>query len=111
MRQQNFGQSRHAIGRVECGEVNPCIDEGLVGWSEERERPVALQGGQEICLDDRSDQRVVNACAACCGGDVTGRVGRHEDLIDDVDEAVAGWHIGRRNGGAVDRHRGANREG
>ena len=111
VRQQNFGQSRHAIGRIKSGEVDACIGEGLVGWSKEREWPVALQRGQKISLDHRSHQRVVDACAPCCGGDVAGRVGRHEDLIDDVDEAVAGWHIGRRNRGAVDRNRGADREG
>ena len=46
-------------------EVNACICKCLVGRRKERKRSVALEGFQQLCLDDCSHERVVDASALC----------------------------------------------
>ena len=76
MGEQNFRQGRFSISRVQRSKVDASIGERLVGWGKERERPVALEGGQKVGLDDGSDQRIVNARAPGRCGDVVGSLSR-----------------------------------
>ena len=109
--QQDFAQGGHALGRVERGEVNASIGERLVRRGKDRERPLPLQRGQQLGLNDSGHQAVVNARAPCRGGNVPRCIGGHQHLIDDVDDAVAGGHVGGGDRGVVHHDRGAHTEG
>ena len=109
--QQNVGELRLALCGVESGKVDASVGKGLVGGSKQRKRPVSLQGFEQFCLNHRSDQRVVDARALSRSWNVVGGVGWHEHLVDDVDDAVAGHHVSRRDRGAVDHHGVADGEG
>ena len=52
----------------------------------------------------------MNARALRRTWNIVGRIGGHQDLVNHVDEAVAGGDIGRRDGGAVHHDRASNRE-
>ena len=111
MGKQDVGELRLAICGVESGEVDASVGKGLVGGSKQRKRPFALQGFEQFCLNHRSDQGVMDARALSRSWNVVGGVGGHEHLVDDVDDAVAGHHVSRRNRGTVDHDGIANREG
>ena len=81
-------QGCFSFRRVEGCQVDAGVGKGLVGWSKDRERTGALQGLQQAGLDHGADQRIVDAGALGGSWDVVGRVGGHEHLVDDVDEAV-----------------------
>ena len=76
MGEQNFRQCRFAFNGVQGCKVDASIRERLVGRGKERERPVALERREKVGLNDRSDQRIVNACAPGRGGDVVGSLSR-----------------------------------
>ena len=109
--QQNVGQGRLAFRGVKRSQVNAGGSEGFVGWSEDRERSFALQGCHQLGLDKGSHQRGVNARAARRPCDVVVRIARRQHLVDDVDDAVAGVHVGRGHRGVVDHHGTVDREG
>ena len=73
--EQDVAQGCFAFWGVQSGEVNACVGKGLVGWSKDGERPVALEGGEQFCLDHTGHQRVVYAGALCRAWDVVGCVG------------------------------------
>ncbi len=54
--QENVGEGLLAFGCVEVSEVNACVGERLIGWSEHGERPRTLERGQQVGLDDGSHQ-------------------------------------------------------
>ena len=56
VRQENLRKGDNAVGRVQGSEVDAGFHERLVGWSKDRERTFALQGFQEIGLDNSCDQ-------------------------------------------------------
>ena len=111
VRQQDVRELRLAVDGVEGGEVNAGISKGLVGGSEERERSFALEGLEQFGLNHSGDQRVVDTGALCGSWNVVGVVHRHEHLVDDVDDAVAGHHVSGGDRCAVDHHGVANGEG
>ena len=120
----------HAVGDVGCGngagvdvvsenvreggvglvvvkgrEVNASCGESLVSWGEDRERSFALKRSNQPGMGECSDERVVDAGVGGHGSDVFehGLVGgRHEHLVDDVDDAVVGGDVGRRHVSIVD---------
>ena len=98
------------LWRVKVNQVNACISEGLVGWSEHRERPVALKCFKQACLDHRTHQRMVLAGAGRRSWHIVGEVGWCQDFVDDVDHAVAGVDVGGGHGGVVDHHAVPNGE-
>ena len=59
--EENVGQGLLAFGGVKGGEVDASVSKGLVGWGKDGEGSGALQGGEEIGLDDGGDQRAVDA--------------------------------------------------
>ena len=54
--QQDIRKGSFAFGRVKGGKVDTCVRKGLVGWSEDCERPVTLQCIQELCLNNARNQ-------------------------------------------------------
>ena len=60
MVEQDVGEGGFPFGRVQIGQVDTGIGEGLVGRRKHGKGSGALQGRQQIGLDDRSDQRAVN---------------------------------------------------
>ena len=54
--QENVGERLLALGSVKVSEINACVGEGLVGWSEHGERPGALERGQQVGLNHGSHQ-------------------------------------------------------
>ena len=101
---ENFSERVETFACGEIRQVDVGIGKGLVGRCEDGERTRALQGFQQTSLNNRRRQRVVRAGAACRPGDVARFVGGGEDLVDDVDDAVAGHHVGEDNVGVVDHH-------
>ena len=59
--EENVSQGLLAFGGVKGGKVDAGVSKGLVGWGKDGEGSGALQGGEEIGLDDGSDQRAVDA--------------------------------------------------
>ena len=110
MREQNFGQRFLPFHRVVRSEVDTRIGEGLIGRGKDRERPDALQGFQQLGLNNRSHKGIVNTRALRRAWNVVGMVNGHQDRVDDVDDAVAGHHVRDGNGCAVDRHGVAHAE-
>ena len=89
---------------IKCCQVDASISKGLVGWCEERERAVALEGFKQFSLDDCGHEGIVNARALSGAWDVVWRGGWRQHLVDDVDDSVAGGHICCGNGGSVHHH-------
>ena len=111
MGKQDVGELRLALCGVESGEVDASVGKGLVGGRKQRKRPFALQCFEQVCLNHRSDQRVMDARALSRSRDVVGGVGGHEHLVNDVNDAVAGHHVSRGHRGTVDHDGIANGEG
>ena len=111
MRQENLRERGNTIRGVKCSQVNTGFGEGLVGGSEQREWPFALEGSQKIGLDHSSHEGIVNAGALSRAWNVVGGIRRRQHLVNDMDDAVAGGNIGRRDRGAVDHDRGPDGEG
>ena len=104
MVQQDIGQRLLAFRRIERSQVNASVGKGLIGRSEERERSGALEGFEQFSLNDGRHEAVVDGCALSGPGQVVGRVRRGQHLVDDVDDAVAGGHVGERHVCVVDHH-------
>ena len=93
MVEQDVRQGRLAFGCVEGGKIDARIRKGLVGRCEEGEGSSALQGVEQVRLDDRGYEAAVDARALRGAGQVVGRVRGREHLVDDVNDAVAGRHV------------------
>ena len=102
--QQNVSQGGFALGRVKRSQIDASVCEGLVRRCKHRERAVALEGFEQFCLDDGSHKTVVNRGALRRARDVFGGVRRHQHLVDDVDQPVAGDDVGEDHVGVVDHH-------
>ena len=109
--EQNICKGGFAFCRVEGGQVNASINERLVGWRKERERPSALQCFEQFSLYYSGDKGVVNTCALCCAWDIIGALCGRENLVNDVDYSVACGNICCCNRGVIHHHRGADSEG
>ena len=72
---QDAGEFLFPCGRIKIAEVNVCVGEGLVGWSEHREGTRTLEGFQEPCLNHSIDQCVVVSVALSGPWNVVGCVG------------------------------------
>ena len=83
--EKDVGKRCFTFRRVECCQVDTSIDERLVCWCEDGERPWTLESREEIGLNDGIDQRVVNGGALSGCWDVDGR---HQDGIDNVNDSV-----------------------
>ena len=59
--EENVGEGLLAFGGVEGSEVDAGVSKSLVGWGKDGEGSGPLQRGEEIGLDDGSDQRAVDA--------------------------------------------------
>ena len=101
---QDVGERGLAFRRVERGQINAGVDEGLVRGCEDRERSSALQGFEQFSLDHTGDQRVVQARALSRAWDVVGRVRWGQHLVDDVNQSVAGDDVGEDHVGVVHHH-------
>ena len=99
--EQDVRQRRLAFGRVERCQVNACVGEGLVGGREDRERPRSLQRGQEVGLNHRGHEAVVDACGLGGARDVNRR---EHDPVNDVNDAIGGEDVGGGDVGVADRH-------
>ena len=110
MVQQDVGQRLLAFGRVERSQVNACVGKGLIGRSEERERARALERFEQFSLDDGRHEAVVDGCALSGPGQVVRCVRWREDLVNDVNHAVAGGHVGHGDVRVVDHHATADGE-
>ena len=71
---QNVLQCCFSFWRVKGNQINACINECLIGWSEEGEWSSPLEGGKQVCLNHCVHERVVNACCCCVRWDVLGLV-------------------------------------
>ena len=83
---QNITQCDFAFRCVECPEVYACIGKRLVGWSKHGEWAGALEGGEQICLDNCSHEGIVNTGGLSGCWDVEG--GRHQNGVNGVDDSV-----------------------
>ena len=108
---KNVGQGSHAIGGVQGFQVDSGLREGLVGWREHRERPVALKCFEQAGLNHGGNQRVVGPGALGGPWDVVGCGRGLKHLVDNVDDAVARRHISHADVGVVDHHAASHREG
>ena len=63
-----------------------------------------MEGFEQFCLDDGSHKAVVNRGALGRAWNVVGGVRRHQHLVDDVDQSVAGDDVGEDHVGVVDHH-------
>ena len=108
--EQDVNQIRLPSGRVVLRKINARFGKGLVGWGEHRVGTFALKRFNQFGLDQSGNQRRVAARALSRAGKIVGRVGRGENGVDDVDDAVAGHDVGGGDGGAVDPHVGPNGE-
>ena len=104
MVEQDVGEGRLTFWGVEVCKNNASISERLVGWCKDREWAISLQCWQQSCLDDTSDQRVVDACALSGARDVVGRRGWGQHGVDDMDDTVARVHICKGDRCIVDHH-------
>ena len=102
--EQNVGQGLLAFGGVEGRKVDASVGKGLIGGRKEGERSGALERLKQFGLDHGAHQRVVNTGALGRAWNVVGRVGGHQHLVDDVNDAVAGVHISQAHVGVVDHH-------
>ena len=93
MVEQNIREGCSSFFGVKVGKNNACVDERLVRRGKDRERAIGLKSGQQSSLDNARYERIVNASAFCSAGDVSGRFSRGQNLVDDVDDAVAGVDI------------------
>ena len=110
MVEQNVREGFLAFGGIEGCEVNTGVNEGLVGRGKDREWPGALQRFEEFGLDHTGHERIVNASALGGAWNVVGRVGGHEHLVDDMNQAVGGDDVGHGYVGVVDHHAVADGE-
>ena len=104
MVEQDVGEGLATFGGVKGSQVDTSIGERLVGGGEHGKRPSALKRFEQLCLDHSAHQRVVNPGALRCSRDVVGRCRWHQHLIDDVDDTVAGVHVGKTHVRTVDHH-------
>ena len=88
MVEEDVAQGSLAFWGVEIGQINSRVGKGLVGWRKDREGPIALQGFQQLSLNHAGHQGVVHSGALGRPWDVVWCVGRHQDLVDDVDQTV-----------------------
>ena len=109
--EQNVTQRRLAFWRVQVCQNNACIQERLIGWGEDRERSVALEGWQQFRLNHAGHKGVVNAGALSGAWDIVWCCGWCEHLVDNVDDTVAGVDICKRDCGVVHHHAITNSEG
>ena len=109
--EQDVREGCFSFRGIEGSQVNACVQEGLIGWSKERERPSALERFEQFCLNHCRDKRIVNSSALCRAGNVVWGLRGREHLIDDVDYTVACGNIGNRDRGAINHYGCPNREG
>ena len=105
MELEQVDQFLFALRRGVVGKVDSCIRKGLIGWCKDGELPLGLQRLHEFRLTKSGQKGSVAACALRCPHDVIGCVVRQKHLVHDVDDAVAGGHVGRGHRGAVDHDR------
>ena len=93
---EDISQCCFAFYRIKSGKVNACISKGLVCWRKEGKRTCSLKRFKQICLNDCCNQGIMDSSALSGSGDVIRSVRRREDLVDDMDDSVAGVHVGKR---------------
>ena len=108
--EQDVREGLLAFGGVEGCKVNTSVGESLVGRGEDGERTGALQRFEEFGLDHPGHKRIVDAGALSSAWNVVGRVGGHEHLVDNVNQAVGGDDVGHGHVGVVDHHAVADGE-
>ena len=96
---QDICEGHFAFGGVEVGQVDVGIGERLVGRCEQRERACALEGGEQVGLDNGCHKGVVYTGGLRYCVDVSRR---QQHLVNDVDDAVGGLHVGDGDVGPVD---------
>ena len=109
--EEDVAQGGLAFRGVEISQVDARVGKGLVGWCEDGEGPIALQGFQQLCLNHAGHQGVVQSGALCRPWDVVWCVGRHQDLVNDVDQTVRRDDVRQHDVGVVDHHATGHGEG
>ena len=70
MVEKDVSQCGLALRRVEGTQVDPCGGECVVGGCEYRERALALEGRDQLCLRERGNQGCVDGCGLCSHRDI-----------------------------------------
>ena len=111
MVEKNIGQRSLSSRCVKRCEVDTSVSEGLVCWSKHGEWSWSLERFKQFCLNHTSNERIVNAGALRCAGNIVWSIGRRENLIDNVNQTVACHDIGHGHIGVVNHHSVSNGKG
>ena len=90
---QDVGECRFPFVIVKTCEIDACINERLVGWCKDREWPFSLQGFKQFGLHNSRNKRVVIFCALCRSWNIDWCCCRRQDLINHVNDSVAGLDV------------------